>query len=827
MVNLHVNEARDRTASLTVTSYQIELDLDRGDTTFHSTSRISFESLDGKATFFEVCAEELEAVELNGEALDLALLGRDRFPLDPVQGGNVVEVKATMRYSHDGEGLHRTVDPEDGRSYVYAMTFLDAAPRVFACFDQPDLKAEVSLRVKVPKDWTIVGNGRAHGVGLDVEDGGTDGWWELTKTRRLSTYLVTLVAGPYHSVLSQHDGIALGLHCRQSLAPHLDKDADELFTLTGQCFDEYHRLFGIRYPFGDYHQVFVPEFNAGAMENPGCVTFADEMVFKAQATDAQRSDRANTVAHEMAHMWFGDLVTMQWWDDLWLNESFADYMGHRICAEVTRFTDSWLLFALHNKSWGLDADQRSSTHPVAGNGSPDAHSALTNFDGISYAKGAVALRQLNSYLGDEAFIAGIVDHLTAHSYGNATLADLVASWERASGGSLAEWTHSWLRTSGADTLSVRQGSPATIERRNGSPEGVSRIHAIKVTSYDETGTASTVPVVLTEPSTEVDLDASGGAALVLPDSQDESWARISLDPTAIAKLPSLLPRIDDAVSRAVIWGALRDGLLDARISPDTYLGVVQAALPREPEDVIVGRVLTEATDRAGTYLHTGAQLDVLESLANDILGASPPGSNRQLLVSRQLLRINGDVEQLWSWLDGHAPDGLLVDSDMRWRVLERLCVLGACGRDDIRRERDSDPSSQGTIAALRCGAALPTAEGKAATWETITTDPDISNYDLNALCGSFFRSSQQELTRPYVTRYFRDLPATTRIRSGWLVELSCAQAYPRFAASREILAIADGVLEDETLDPFVRRAIGDGTDDLRRLVASRAAFDAR
>jgi len=825
MANLTVDDARKRAASIDVSSYRIDLDLDRGDGVFESSTVITFISHDGSPTFVDIAPEVLHTVLLNGQEVDPAGLSGERVPLHPAIGSNELAVTATMRYSHDGEGLHRSVDPEDGRAYVYAMTFLDAAPRVFACFDQPDLKAEVTLRVKVPHDWTVVGNGRAK-AHETVGGESPDGWWELTRTEPLSTYFVTLVAGPYHSIVREHDGIPLGLHCRQSLAPHLDKDADELFKLTGECFDEYHRLFGIRYPFGDYHQVFVPEFNAGAMENPGCVTFADDMVFRAQATDAQRSDRANVVAHEMAHQWFGDLVTMRWWDDLWLNESFADYMGHRVCVDATDFTDNWLLFALTNKGWGLDADQRSSTHPVAGNGSPDAHSALTNFDGISYAKGAVVLRQLNNYLGEEAFIAGIVDHLTTHAFGNATLADLVASWERSSGRDLAGWTRSWLETPGVDTLSVAHGPATTLVRRNGSPEDVSRVHAIKVTSYDDQGAATTLPVVISEETTELALDSSGPTALVLPDSEDESWAKIELAPSAMAEVAVRLPRIQNPVSRAVIWVALRDALLDARMSPDDYLDVVCTALPREGDDQIVDRVLTESTARAGTYLHTAAQLERLESLVIDILTDTERGSNRQLLTSRKLLQVSTDIPMLWSWLDGHAPDGLLVDADMRWRVLTQLCVLGVAGRDEIKRERAVDPSSQGAVAALRCRAAIPTPEGKADTWETIASDTEVSNHDLRALCGSFFRASQQEVTRPYVARYFTDLPATASFRSGWVVELSCLASFPRFAASAETVQLAEATLAAPALDPFARRAISDETDDLRRLLKSRAAFAA-
>ncbi len=424
MPSLTVNEARTRATSIAVTSYDVQLDLTRGDQAFHSRTTIEFRSRDHQDSFLDVAPAELHSVRLNKRPVDVTELHDGRLHLRDLADENVVEVDALMAYSHDGEGLHRAVDPEDGQAYVYAMAFLPA-PRIFACFDQPDLKAPYRVTVRAPEQCTVLGNGAATQV--------QPGVWSLAETKPLSTYFVTLVAGPYHSLRAEHDGIPLGLHCRQSLAPHLDKDAEELFSVTAACFDEYHRLFGIRYPFGEYHQAFVPEFNAGAMENPGCVTFSDDLVFKAPATDNLRATRAMVVAHEMAHQWFGDLVTMQWWDDLWLNESFAEYMGYRVTSEVTPFTDVRAEFALSRKAWGMAADQRTSTHPVAGNGARDAKEALTNFDGISYTKGAASLRQLNAYLGDEAFLAGVVDHLHRHSYGNATLTDLVQSWEQASG----------------------------------------------------------------------------------------------------------------------------------------------------------------------------------------------------------------------------------------------------------------------------------------------------------------------------------------------------------------------------------------------------------
>src|SRR4051794_2361589 len=534
MRSLTASEAAARAAAVAVTSYDVDLDLTRGSEHFGSRTTISFRSLGAGSTFVDVQAAEVLSICLNGEPVDLGVVDDGRLPVEGLVEENTLVVDALMAYSHDGEGLHRAVDPEDKQVYVYAMTFLPAAPRVFACFDQPDLKAVFRVGVTTQTDWVVLGNGSAEQV--------EPGRWRLSETAPLATYFATLVAGPYHSVTGEHDGILLGLHCRQTLAPYLDADVDELFTVTAQCFDEYHRLFGIRYPFGDYHQVFVPEFNAGAMENPGCVTFTDELVFKAQATESLRATRAMVVAHEMAHMWFGDLVTMTWWDDLWLNESFAEYMGYRTTISRTRFDDMWVEYAFRTKAWGLAADQRSSRHPIAGNGAQDTQQALTEFDGISYSKGAAALRQLNAYLGEESFMAGVVDHLQRHSFGNARLADLLDSWDRASDKDVLAWAAAWLRTEGVDTLSTEitgDGSTVVVHRRNGSPEPVSRPHAFTVTSYDAQGRSTSTPVLLEEDTVTVQLPGLDPEGLVLADSGDDTWAKIVLDEGSRERLPRI------------------------------------------------------------------------------------------------------------------------------------------------------------------------------------------------------------------------------------------------------------------------------------------------
>ncbi len=496
MPSLTVDGARTRAAALSVQSYDVDLDLTQGERTFGSTTTIRFTAA-STATWLDVKPDELTSVTLNGTAVDVAGLNDGRLELTGLQPDNELVVVASMLYSHDGEGLHRAIDAADGLAYTYAMSFLDAAPRIFACFDQPDLKAPYRMKVTAPADWLVLGNGAAAQV--------SPGRWELAETPPLSTYFVTVVAGPYHQITDEHDGIPLSVVARQSLREALEREADDIFTVSKQSFDEYHRMFGYRYPFGEYHQAFVPEFNAGAMENPGCVTFRDSMVFRSAVTDGERSSRARTVVHEMAHQWFGDIVTMEWWNDLWLNESFAEYMAHRVSTDATRYTDNWIDFAFIRKWWGLQADQRSSTHPVAADPVKDALASLDDFDGISYAKGAAVLKQLAAYLGDDVFLAGVRAHIQSNEFGNATFGDLVAKWTEAGAVDLDNWARHWLRTPGLDTISAsRTDTGITLRRVVPTEFPAARPHKLTVGGYDADGRGTTVDVLLDADEVEVD-----------------------------------------------------------------------------------------------------------------------------------------------------------------------------------------------------------------------------------------------------------------------------------------------------------------------------------
>ncbi|GAB3824972.1 aminopeptidase N [Kribbella italica] len=818
MPSLTVDGALTRAAALTVHSYDVDLDLTRGDRVFGSVTRIAFAAT-GDSTWLDVRPDELLTVTLNGTPVDVAGLNDGRLELTGLAADNELVVDATMLYSNDGEGLHRSVDAADGLVYLYAMSFLEAAPRIFACFDQPDLKAPYRLKVTAPTEWVVLGNGAARQV--------SPGRWELAETKPLSTYFVTLVAGPYHQLLDEHDGIPLGVVARQSLKDALDREAEDIFEVTKQAFDEFHQLFGYRYPFGEYHQAFVPEFNAGAMENPGCVTFRDSMVFRSAATDSERSNRARTIVHEMAHQWFGDTVTMKWWNDLWLNESFAEYMAHRVSTKATKYADNWIDFAFIRRWWGLQADQRTSTHPVASDPGKDAAASLDDFDGISYAKGAAVLKQLAAYLGDDVFLAGVRAHIEAAEFGNATFADLVAKWTDAGAVGLEAWAQAWLRTPGLDTISAERTATGVLLRRTAPAQyPADRPHKFTIGAYDADGQlVASAPVLLDAAEVPVELDLAG-AVVIVPDCADDTWAKIRLDEQTLAQLAAVLPKIEDGVTRAVVFNSLRDATADAELDPRTGFDAVLSALPSETSDIAVGSMVSWVLAHlAGFVLPYEESRARLSAVLTERLGTVEAGSSVQLQVLRSTIRTTADVDLLQGWLTGtDVPDGITVDADLRWLITLQLARLGAIDDAGIDAELARDTSSEGVVHATRCRAALPTAEAKERAWAQLTTDADLSNYELYAAAEGFWNPARTDLTAPYVERFFAEIAGTEKLRSGWVVARSAQLAFPVYAVDESTARLAAGLVADETVSAGIRRSVGDRADDLDRALAVRTAY---
>jgi aminopeptidase N len=826
-------EAQARAALVAVGDYQVDLDLTGAGETFRSTTAVRFTATSGAETFVEVRPSRCHAARLNGTELAPDRLVEGRLRLAGLRAHNELVVDADFRYSRASEGMHRFTDPVDGAVYRYAQPAITYAPGFMACFDQPDLKAPVTVRASGDPSWLVRGNGAATQV--------APGRWELAATPPLPTYLIALVAGPFHQVRSEHDGIPLNLYARASLAEHLDREAPELFEITAACLDHYHRLFGIRYPFGSYDQAFVPELSWGAMELPGCVLVRDEQVFRGAVTDHEREHRAVLIAHEMAHMWFGNLVTMRWWDDLWLNESFADYLGWRVVADATRWRTAWTSYAVSRKLGGYAADQRPTTHPVAAAEVPDTLVALSNFDGISYAKGSAVLRQLVAWLGDEAFLAGLRAYFDAYAYRNATLDDLLAALSRASGRDLTGWARVWLRQPQVNTLHVETimdgDRPAGVGLRQTAPAGfpVLRPHRILLGAYHQRDgrlvCRDRVPVDL-DPDRDGGLTAVPGLAdldgeLLLVNDRDLTYAKVRLaarpDPVAA------LPRLADPHARALLWASLWDACRDAELSAGRFVRLAAATLPVETVPGVFESMLELTVDPAiERYLPPAQRPAAYAAVARAcraVLTRSEPGSGAQLAAARGLVRCAGEPDLGWlaGWLAGAAPPGLAVDPELRWAVLVRLAVLGVADQARIERELARDPTERGAQAATRCQAARPDPAAKEWAWQLVTTDRDRSNRIVVAAAEGFWHPDQATLTAPYVSRYFDEIAATASWRPGQMLAAVTSAAYPGFAVEPATLAAARRRLAGEDLHPVVRREIADATDDLRRALAARAA----
>jgi aminopeptidase N len=841
MASLTRDEAAARAAALHVDAYDVDLDLGCGDRVFRSTSTIRFTSTEsGAPTFFDVKPDKLNSVTLDGWPLETAALEDGRFPLAHLNDGvHELVVVADMAYTNTGQGMHRFVDPADGETYVYAAMFLDEACSVYACFEQPDLKAPYTVRVTSDARWSVVANG----AGTQVEPGR----WEFATTSPLATYFVGFAAGPYHRVGSEHDGIPLALYARASLAAELDAQAPEILAITAACFDRYHEMFGVRYAFGKYDQAFVPEFTLGAMENPGCVTLRDDYIFTSAVTDAERENRAMVIAHEMAHMWFGDLVTMEWWDDLWLNESFAEYLGYRVVSEVTEFTDAWTTFSIGRKAWGYAADQRPSTHPVAPERVDDTVEALFNFDGISYAKGASVLRQLVAWLGDDAFLAGMRSHFAAHAFGNATLADLLAALGDASGRDLSEWARVWLRTAQVSTLRPdvtldADGRYASVDIVQSAPpvppaaQPVLRPHRINVATGVLADDGRLRPRDVVEVAVDgvrtrvVGLAGKPAGDLLLVNDGDLTYAKIRLDDASMAGLVTTLPATGDSLTRALLWGAVWDATRDAEIAATTFLDVCAAALPVESNVAIfadvVGYALDHAVDR---YLPPEDRDEARERLGDsclEALASSRPGSGWQLAAARAWIRCAGpaDVDRLRSWLDGsdEVPDRLLIDADLRWELTCQLAALGGLSEQDIDAEYARDHTATGAERAARARALRPDPDAKAAAWARLIEDETLSNRQLFVTAAGFWRADQTELTRSYVERYATDMPAMATRRVPQVADRIAHLAYPAYAVDPATLTVMSAMASSEDLTPALRRAVVDANDEMARSLAARS-----
>jgi len=837
-------ETSERSALLAVESYTVHLDLTRGDKVFGSTSVIVFDCAQpGAATYADLIAETVHEITLNGVSIDpAAACAGGRIALSGLAARNELRVVAECGYAADAKGMHRAVDSADGNVYCYTNCEPADARQVFANFEQPDLKAEFTFRVTAPAHWVVLSNQPALAP-EPVGDGVAA--WQFPPTPRISTYLTAVVAGEYHIVRDTHttpDGqdIELGLACRASLAPYLQ--AADMITITRQGLDYYTRLFSSPYPFEKYDQVFVPEFSAGAMENVGCVTFSERMLFRSKVTDLMYELRATVILHEMAHMWFGDLVTMKWWDDLWLNESFADFSAALASAEATRFTDAWTTFCASRKTWGYRQDQLPTTHPIAAD-VPTLSEAIANFDGISYAKGASVLKQLVAYLGRDSFFAGIRAYFAGHGWANATLADLLRALEASSGVELGDWSKAWLETAGPNTLrgdfaveadgrftdfAVLQEAPAehptlrphriAIGLYNLTADGESllRTHRAEV---DVAGPRTEVPVLAGLPRPD----------LILLNDDDLSYAIVRLDDRSLDTLKTSIGALDDSLARAICWSAVLDMVEHADLSVPGFVRILLAGMGREPSVTMLQSLHLTASRLMGTtadpdWVRQGKELLATSALA--LLQTAEPGSDHQLAWVQLLSWTAVTPEQLdflANLLAGSAvPPGLAVDTELRWALLRRLAATGRAGDAEIDAELARDPTDAGRRHAAACRASIPDAEHKDATWRLLAESGELGHEGVLAVAAAFGQSEHAELLRPYVDAYFVALPEIWDSRGDHMRRLLADALFPAAAASPELISRVDGFLAAEQRPSSMVRVLLERRDTVDKALRSRA-----
>jgi aminopeptidase N len=834
-------ETAERSRLLQVDDYDVALDLARGGEVFGSVSVIRFRCAEpGAQTYVDLIAKDVHEIVLNGVPADPAVACTEgRIALDGLAADNELRVVADCAYQSDGSGLQRTVDSADDRVYTYTQFEPADARRVFANFEQPDLKAAFTFHVTAPAHWTVLSNQPAPepesaGDGVSV--------WHFAPTPRISTYLTAVVAGEYHTVTGTHTTpggqvIPLGLACRASLAEHLD--AADIFAITKQGFDFYEGLFGTGYPFAKYDQAFVPDFAGGAMENVACVTISEQFLFRSKVTDLMYETRAMVILHEMAHMWFGDLVTMRWWNDLWLNESFAEFCAHLSTAEATRFTDAWTTFANLRKAVGYMQDKMPSTHPIAAD-VPTLTEAIANFDAISYAKGASVLKQLVAYTGRSNFFDGIQHYLADHGWANATLADLLRSLTASSGKSLANWSRLWLETAGPNTLrpdfqvspdgafasfAVLQEAPAEYPTL--------RPHHIAIGLYNRAGGALT-----RTRRVEVDVDGARtpvpelvGAAqpdLVLLNDDDLGYALVRFDPRSLATLTDGIGEFTDSLARAVCWSAAVDMVQEAELSLPAFVRLLAAGMGSEPSFSVLQSLLTLTARMLRSMADpawVGEGKQQLAAAAVGLLRSAEPGSDHQLAWAQLLAWTAAAPDQLdliAGLLDGSAEvPGLAVDTELRWALLERLAATGRAGDEQIDNELERDATDAGRRHAAAARAAVPDAAHKEAAWTLLAESDDVGIEAVIEVTQGFNQPEHAELLAPYAERYLATLPAIWSSRGEFFRNVLGQLLFPYPAVSPELVERLDAFLAEDR-DPGLARIVIEGRDRVQRALRSRA-----
>jgi len=839
--NIKQVEAAERSGLIKVSSYSIDLDLTTGAENFRVKTVVKFAGLKpGATTFIDCVGTTVISAKLNGADFDPKFDGETIY-LPALAAENVLEIEHDGIYSNSGEGLHRFVDPADNEVYLYTQFETGDARRMYACFDQPDQKATFKISTITPKHWEVISN---YGIESTKDLDNDRKFTQFAESQVIATYVTAIVAGAYTSVHDEYKGektIPLGIYARKSFFKYVD--AEKIFEVTKQGFAYFEKTFGLAYPFGKYDQIAVAEYNWGAMENVGCVTFhEDVLIFRSKVTERNYVSRATTIHHEMAHMWFGDLVTMKWWEDLWLNESFAEWASYQSVSESTKYTHAWTEFNSLRKNWAYRADQLTTTHPIATE-MEDLDAVRTNFDGISYAKGASVLQQLVAHVGRDNFIKGLRLYFAKHQYRNTTLKDLIDQLEAASGRDLNPWVSTWLRTAGVNTLrpvieitgdtyksiAIKQEAPTMPV---GSKE--LRPHRLHVGLFDITGGKLSR-------RTSVELDVAGAltdvtelagqklADLVLINDKDQTYAKLRFDDRSIATMKSHLGTLDDSLARGLIWASLWDSCRDGELATSDYITIALNALKTETDISIVAATYIQFETAIWAYAdpakRDGLRTQVADATAQ-LLAAAAPASDHQLQFARAFANnaiTPAHLEKIKAMLDG-SEQGLVLDAEQRWYLF--LCGVkrGVFGPAEIEAESGKDKTAHGKQYSAYAYAAIPTMDAKAKAFASITTD-NLSNTIHSYMCRGFNENIHHEILAGFVDQYFDVLLKVWETKGYEIAETTATLAFPSWVISDDTVNKAQHWLDVTGKDAShaLRRSVTEGRDALARALKARTA----
>ena len=845
-LNITRNEAIQRAGLVSDPVYTVSLELDGKGETFSCFASIDFKAQENSNTWIDLVSPLVESVWLNGEELNVKeVFNGTRIQLRNLKPENKLKIKAQCSYMNTGEGLHRHIDPVDNEVYIYTQFEVPDCRRVFPVFEQPDIKGVLNLTVKAPTKWTVISNTETPAP-KNIEDNFSI--WTFNQTPKMSSYLYAICAGPYAKKTDIYEGkfgkYPLAIFVRPSLSQYLDHE--EIFEVTKQGFKWFEEKFQIGYPFKKYDQVFVPEFNAGAMENVGCVTFRDEYIFRSRTTRTAYESRANTILHELAHMWFGDLVTMKWWNDLWLNESFAEWAAHWASSGATKYNEAWTLFHVQRKAWAYRQDQLPSTHPIAAN-MPDLDSVYENFDGITYAKGASALRQLVAWVGEENFLKGLKNYFEKHAWKNTELKDLLNELSTSSGRELDSWSKIWLESSGATLLrpdiEVDENNLITKLLINqeppSSPPGldpVLRPHRLALGVYEKQENklvrTKRIEVDVVGGQTEIkELVGTKRPDLLLINDDDLTYAKIRLDSHSLNTATKEIASIESSLSRALIWGAVWDMVRDAEVGTGKYLDLVLAGIEKETDIGLVQQVLMQCRSAIDVFADRKNRKNYNIKLATGLeklINLAKPGSDRQLALLRTFSAVATTEEQIKKVaqiLDGiEKIEGLVVDTDLRWALLRRLVVVGKRGEKEIAEELKKDDTVMGREHAAGAKAAMPSLDAKQKAWEQVINNENLTNSELHSILAGISYMDHEEVLRNFVDKYFDSVSSLWNARTHEIGQSLVTGLFPSTNINLDVIKKCDEFLQkNKELAVGARRIIIEQRDSLARALKAQNA----